>query len=394
MTQPRPLVLIVTGEASGDMHGAKLAQSISSLRPEIQLFGMGGKAMLEAGVEIICDAEKVSVVGIFEIFSQLIEIAHAQKLLRAFLREKRPSLLIIIDLPDFNLLLAKVAKELHIPVFYYITPQVWAWRTGRVATIADRCSQLGVILPFEEEFFRKHGISARYVGHPLLDSVSVRLNRADFRHKYRLSEDALCIGLLPGSRKKEVRMLLPIFLQAAERLQHHVSKPLCFLIPQASSLSTQDLMDNGVREYLEKLDIKILTEDRYELMSSCAAVMATSGTVTLELALLNIPMVVCYKFTFLTYLLGKLLVRGVQRFSLPNLIAGRDVVTELLQFEVNPDRIAAEILKIYKDSPEREKMLRDLADVREKLGEPGASQRAAMLALEMLDKVSATGKSG
>ena len=379
-------VMIVTGEASGDMHGANLVKEMCSLRPDLQLYGMGGKAMREAGVKILCDASAVSVVGVFEVFSQLSEILKAQKLLRSFLKKSRPSLLILIDLPDFNLLLAKYAKKLSIPVYYYITPQIWAWRTGRVKTIASRVDQLGVILPFEEQFFRQHNVRATYVGHPLLDSVKLTLDDEAFRKKYALASDARCIGLFPGSRKKEIRMLLPTFLQSARLLQEKISEKFCFLIPIASTLTKEDILAAGAAHYRDTLDLRFIESDRYELMHSCESVVATSGTVTLELAILKVPMVVCYKFAYLTYLLGKLLVRGVKRFSLPNLIAGKDIVAELLQQQANPERIVAELSPLLKNGTSREKMLMGLEEVRDKLGSSGASRKAAQLAIAMLEQ--------
>ncbi|MEN8200868.1 MAG: lipid-A-disaccharide synthase, partial [Thermodesulfobacteriota bacterium] len=212
-------VMIVAGEASGDLHGARLVTAMQGKQPDLSFCGMGGREMEGAGVELLFEAKKIAVVGLAEVFSHLPDILAARKILRDSLRRERPGLLILIDFPDFNLMLAAFAKKLGIPVFYYISPQVWAWRPGRVKTIAQRVDRLGVILPFEEEFFRSRGLAADYVGHPLLDSVRTSCSREEFCRQHDIDHDSLCIGLLPGSRKKEIASLLPLLLQTARRLQ-------------------------------------------------------------------------------------------------------------------------------------------------------------------------------
>jgi lipid-A-disaccharide synthase len=376
-------IMIVTGEASGDLHGANLVRSLQSKEPELQFCGMGGLELASCGVEILYDAAKVSVVGFFEVFSHLKDIWLAQCTLRRRLATDPPDLLILIDLPDFNLILAKKAKKLGIPIFYYISPQLWAWRSGRVKTMKARVDKIGVILPFEEEFFRTRGVAAQYVGHPLLDTVKTTLTRERFCQLYEISSDTRCIGLFPGSRKREVASLLPIFLSAAETLQKNSPEKVVFFIPRASTIGAHEFDTAGLGGYQQHLDIRIIEEDRYNMMAACDAVVTASGTVTLELAILEVPMVVVYKLAPLTYQLGKRLVK-VDFFSLVNLIAGYAAVPELLQHEVTAERIAAELSAMTSIPARKQAMKKALKEVREKLGESGASEKAAIAALQTM----------
>lgn len=375
--------MIVTGEASGDLHGANLVRSLLGKDSTLQFCGMGGTELAALGVEILYDAAKVSVVGIFEVFSHLKDIWQAQLVLRRRLVEDPPDLLILIDLPDFNLYLAKKAKKIGIPVFYYISPQIWAWRSGRAKTMKARVDKIGVILPFEEEFYRQHGVVAQYVGHPLLDTVKAGASREQFLNWQGIAQDTRCIGILPGSRKREVSSLLPIFLSAAATLQKNFPQQIVFFIPRASTISQQELAATGLPDYQQYLDIRVIEENRYSMMAACDAVITASGTVTLELAILEVPMVVAYTLAPLTYQLAKRLVK-VDFFTLVNLIAGYAAVPELLQHEVTAEKIAAEIREILTLPARNQKMRRALKEVHAKLGTSGASDKAATVALQML----------
>lgn len=379
-------VLIVAGEASGDLHGANLARAMTALYPGIELYGMGGAAMDDAGVNLLYDGDEVAVVGVVEVLSHLSSIARAQKILRRFLDRQKPDLVVLIDLPDFNLLLAKKAKALAIPVFYYICPQIWAWRKKRVHTLKRRVDGLGVILPFEEEFYRKNGLIARYVGHPLLDAVESTCFKREFLQRYcgdDVKADAKLVALLPGSRKKEVASLLPSFLAGARELQGQSRARIVFLLSKARSIAMEDFIQAGIRDYQKELEIKIIEEDRYELMRHSDCALAASGTVTLELCLLNTPMVVAYRLSPLTYHLGKLLI-SLEHFSLVNLIAGRQIVPELLQDEVTDKRLAKELARLLYSYPARSKQRNELRDIQQKLGREGASARAADYALSFI----------
>jgi len=380
-------VMIIAGEASGDLHGGNLVRAMQAARPELSFTGMGGKELIAAGVNVLFDAKRIAVVGIAEVFTHLPDILAARKILRTALKEERPALLIIIDFPDFNLMLARSAKKLGIPVFYYITPQVWAWRSGRVKTIRERVDKIGVILPFEQDFFRSHGLTAEYVGHPLLDTVKSIIGRDEFCKNHTIDTGNLCIGLLPGSRRKEIATLLPILLQTAQRLQKQncQKKQMVFLLPLASTVSETDIRENGLAEYGQGLDVRLIKENRYDMMAACDAAVVVSGTVTLELALLDTPMIVIYKLSKWTYRIGRLLVNNnLKHFSLVNLIGGKEIVPELIQEEVCPERIEKELMAILFDSQRRKEMLQGLELVRDRMGRSGASEKAAELALSLI----------
>lgn len=375
--------MIVAGEASGDLHGSRLITAMRAKRPDLRVSGVGGVELAAAGVEIIFPSSKIAVVGFFEVISHLADIITAQKRLRRRLTERRPQLLILIDFPDFNLLLAAHAKKLGIPIFYYISPQVWAWRSGRVKTIGRLADSIGVILPFEEDFYRSRGVAAHYVGHPLLDSVQAELSREAFCTMFEIDPSRRLIGILPGSRSKEIRQLLPIFLESAVAYQRRADTRPVFLIPQASTVSEGELAENGVDRYRSLLDIRIISSHRYDLMAACDAVLAASGTVTLEVLLLGTPLVVAYKLSPRTYQIGRLLVR-VPYFALVNLIAGEEIVPELLQDEARADRISEALFQLVHDPLRRARMKQDFARVRALLGTAGASDRAADLAVNLI----------
>ena len=378
-------VMIVAGEASGDLHGARLVSAMKAKESDLVFSGMGGKELAAQGVELLFDAKKISVVGIAEVLTHLTDILIARKILRAHLKDTRPDLLILIDFPDFNFMLAKYAKKLAIPVFYYISPQVWAWRPGRVKTMKKLVDRIGVILPFEEQFFRDRGVDASYVGHPLLDSVKTSCSPEAFMASRGIPAAGKCVGLLPGSRKREIAGLLPILLAAAEQIQAKSSERISFCIPLASTVSKEDLLASGLEEYDSKLDIHLITENRYDMMAACDAAVVVSGTVTLELALLDTPMVVVYKVSKSTYRLGIWFIsKELQYFSLVNLIADAPVVPELLQEDVNPQRIEEELSAILCVGRKRKDMLEGLRIVRQRMGDAGASKNAAELALGLL----------
>ena len=373
-------IMIVAGEASGDMHGAKLVAAMREQAPNLAVCGIGGPALTEQGVEILYDSSRLAVVGIIEVISHFRFIREAMHALEKRLREHPPRLLILIDYPDFNLILAKKARRLGIPVFYYISPQVWAWRSGRVKTIKKLVDRMAVILPFEKEFYQKRGMAVEYVGHPLMDTVRAAMPRAEFLQSLGIAQESTVIGILPGSRKREIAGMLPLFLAAAQLMQAQLVKPV-FLLPLAPTLSEDDLLANGLGE--AGIEVRVIRENRYELMAACNAVMAASGTVSLELAILDVPMVISYRVSPLTYFLGRRLIK-VQYASLVNLVAGREVVPELLQDEAMPEKIAEATVRIVANQAERAIMLAGLAEVRELLGGAGASTRTARLALETI----------
>lgn len=375
-----PRVMIITGEASGDMHGANLIRAMQEEAPGLQVCGMGGPELRACGMEVLYDAARLSVVGLLEVFNHLGDIRAAMAVLEARLASERPDLLILIDLPDFNLMMAKRAKRLGVPVFYYISPQVWAWRSGRVKKIKRLVDRMAVILPFEQEFYHRRGMEVDFVGHPLLDTVKTSSCRREFLARLGIEPGSRpVIGILPGSRVGEVRTMLPIFLAAARLLAAEVGPPVC-LLPVAATLDDGLLAACGLAGC--DLEVHALREDRYDLMAACDAVMAASGTVTLELAILGVPMVVAYRVSPLTHFLGRWMIK-VEYASLVNLVAGEEIVPELMQREASPEKISRALLPLLKGSGAKERMQEGLARVVSQLGGPGASRRAALLALQL-----------
>jgi len=375
-------VMIVTGEASGDMHGANLIKAMKAIQPDLTVFGMGGEALLAQGMEALYDSAKLSVVGLSEVFGHLGDIRAAQRILGRKLQTDRPGVLILIDLPDFNLMLAAKAKKLGIPVFYYISPQVWAWRSGRVKKIKRLVDRMAVILPFEKEFYGQRGMEVDFVGHPLMDEVKVEKSKEVFLAEHGIdSKGRKLVGILPGSRRKEVSTMLPVFIKAARLMENELGR-ITFLLPVAPSLTDADLTGCGLED--SGLDIRPIRGDRYDLMGASDAVMAASGTVTLELAILNKPMVVSYRVSRLSYFLGRKFIK-VDYASLINLIAGREIVPELLQENATPENISRELTGLLGDPRAFASMKEELAGVVESLGSPGASLRAAELAVKLAD---------
>ncbi|GAB4344515.1 MAG: lipid-A-disaccharide synthase [Desulfobulbaceae bacterium] len=376
-------VMIVAGEASGDLHGARLVAAMREQAPGLRFFGMGGAEMAAAGVELLFDAARIAVVGLTEVFSHLCDILAARRLLTREMRKRRPDLLVVIDFPDFNLMLAGRARKLGIPVLYYVSPQVWAWRSGRVKKIGRLADRIAVILPFEKAFYARRGVEVDFVGHPLMDSVTTTRTAAETRKALGIGPEKTVIGILPGSRTREIITLLPDFLAAARRLTVITDREYVFLVPRANTVSPELLADNGIDRYRGELDIRVSDSNRYDLMAACDAAIAASGTVILELAMLGVPAVATYRVSPRTYFLGRMLT-SLRHFTLVNLIGGRTIIPELLQDEVTPAGIARELALILDEPEVREKILAGLAEVREKLGKPGASRRAAGIALELM----------
>lgn len=365
-------IMIIAGEASGDLHGAELVKAIRKRDCSLSFSGIGGEKLKEAGIHILAEASTLSVVGITEVFSKLPGIFKGMTAVKNFLRSRRPDLLILIDFPDFNLHIAATANRLNIPVLYYISPQIWAWRRGRVKKIRKRVSHIAVILPFEAGFYRKHRVPASYVGHPLLDRTGY------------VSDSARCasrIGFLPGSREGEIARHLPLMLEAANILSRQRGD-MEFLISLAPSVK---------REFAEKIisQFSFLTPHfsfvagAEKIFETCSAAVAASGTVTLQAALAGLPTVIVYKVSPLSYLAGRAMIK-VKHIALVNLIAGREIVPELIQDKASPENIAAAVLKMSDDPQRLEQMRRELTGIRNMLGSAGASERVADIATNML----------
>lgn len=372
-------IMIIAGEASGDMYGAGLVREMLKLHPTLSFYGIGGKRMREEGVELLADASHMAVVGLTEAVSKLGSILTTMTKMKRSLDERRPDLVILIDYPDFNLSIAKAASARSIKVLYYISPQVWAWRQGRIRQIKKTVTQMAVILPFEVDTYRRHGFAVHYVGHPLLDMIKMNDSKQALRTNLGLAENRMTIGILPGSRLAEVKRLLPELLRAAALLVHDFPDVQCVL-PLADTLKK-----SSVDEFITAsgVPVRVISGRTYDVIACSDLVLVASGTATLEVALLKVPMVIVYKVSLLSYVIGRLIV-DVKNIGLVNIIAGKTIVPELIQGEASGERIAGEALSILNNGERKQDMIKALAELREKLGTPGAAARTAMLALDML----------
>lgn len=384
---PRPPgVMLVAGEASGDARGAELVHHLRQRHPSVEFFGMGGAHLQQAGMRVVHDIAGVTGVGFSELFGNLPQIWQAYRLLRRLLLEARPALLVLIDFPEFNMRLARVARRHGITVLYYISPQIWAWRRYRIRRIAASVDALAVVFPFEVDFYKGMGAgTVSFVGHPLVDIVHPDLDREASLEAAGLDPGKLTVAMLPGSRRKEVASLMGPMLEAARGLARE--REVQFLLIRASTIERR-----GLEEAVAGLPftVRITDGDPYSMLAAADLVWVASGTATLEAGLLQKPMVITYRLSPLTYWLGRMLIR-VDHIGMVNIIAGERVVPELIQKEVSAQRILAETRRMLQ--PEvRQGVVRKLEQVRQQLGPPGASGRVADMAMTLLAR-SGTGAS-
>ena len=365
-----PTIWINAGELSGDMQGAALLQAVQALHPGLQSCGMGGPNLARAGQRNLLRVEELSVMGIAEVLTAVPRAMRLLGRIREELARQRPDAVVLVDAPEFNFRVARIAHALGIPVYYFIPPKVWAWRTGRVAFLKRYIRRMFCILPFEPDFYARHGISVDYVGNPLVDMV-------DWPRLQQFSPIPGCIGLMPGSRRKEVENLLPAFGETARKLLRQ-GRDVTFCCLRAPNMSEKYL-----REFWPS-DVPLSFTDpdrRYLTMRTCECILAASGTAVLETALAGIPTIVTYRVSPFSALVARLLVK-IPWVSLPNLIMNREIFPELLQENAVPDRMAAQ-LALWLDDPERlAAVCSDLEELRRRCGEPGSAGRAARRLLE------------
>ncbi len=371
-------VMIIAGEVSGDLHGAKLVKAMRKKNSSLFFCGIGGQALKDAGVKILVDATQLSVVGITEVFSKIPGIIRGRTVARRLLKSLCPDLLILIDFPDFNLDIAALAKKLNIPVLYYISPQVWAWRRGRVNKVKKLVDHMAVIIPFEEEFYREHQVPVTYVGHPLLDTDLPGIQKTE------KSENIHVIGLLPGSRDKEVKRHLPVMVKAAHILSKRIDN-VKFLISLAPSIEIS-LMETIVKKHEGPAQFDFVPNGAEQVFKRCNLVVAASGTVTLEAAIYGVPLIIIYKISPVSYWLGRAMIR-VKNIGLANLIAGKEVAPELIQGKASPENIADQVFDMSNDALRLDTIRDEILKVKGLLGGPGASERTAEIAVRMLENV-------
>jgi len=373
--------MLSAGEASGDLHGSTLCRALMDLHPGVRLFGMGGRRMAAAGMEVIADPTGEAVVGTSEALGRIPELYRAYRGLVTRLRDERPRALVVIDFPEFNLRLARQARLAGVPVLYFIPPQLWAWRRGRIRQMARRVSRVLAVLPFERELYERAGVPVEFVGHPLLDVLPLDLARDEARRRLGLDPSEAVVGLLPGSRRQEVTRLLPPMLAAARRLTsaRAAGRFVLGLAPTVDRAAVERLLRQA--EAADAPRVEVLEGRTYEVMAGADVVLIASGTATLEAALLGVPMVVCYGVSRITEALVRLLVR-VPWCSLPNIVAGRPIVPEILQDEVTGQRLASEVLRLLDDPVAATAQRTAFKDLRARLGEPGVARRAATSVLQ------------
>ena len=372
-------VMIIAGEASGDLHAAKLVREVLQKNTDIHFYGIGGKNMAEAGVDILVDSAQLAVVGLFEVLAHWNTISGALKKMQQLLRTSPPDLLVLTDYPDFNLRLAKTAKEYGVKVLYYISPQVWAWRQKRVYKIREIVDMMAVVFPFEETFYKKFDVPVRFVGHPLVNEVHASNDQLALRDEFFLDNDKPVVGLFPGSRHSEIKRLLPIIVESAKLILQQ--KPgTQFIIPVASTLNEDDILPSF--EGLN-FDMRIISQRAHDVMQVCDAIITVSGTVTLEIALMQKPMVVINKISRFSYFfVGRML--KIAHVALCNIVADKRVVPELIQYDATPEKISQALLNLLNNKNQRERIITELGEVKDKLSNEKNKTDLSNLLIEML----------
>ena len=375
-------IMISAGEVSGDIHGAAIARELITLEPTVELIGFGGDRMSAAGVKLVRNCKDFSIMGVLEVLKNLPRIFGLLNELTDCMKRERPDLLVLIDYPDFNWRLARRAKELGIKVFSYIPPSAWAWRKGRAKDCTAIADRFAAIFPFEVEVYREAGADITFVGNPLVDTVKPSMSADSARKFFGVEGDEHVILLMPGSRRQEIKFLLEPMLDAA-RLIVEQRSDIKFFLPIADGVDREALTRAIVKSGVE---VKLIGEHRYDLMSIADCAAAASGTVILEAALLGMPCVVLYKMARLNYWIAKRFVH-IDHFSLPNILLNKKIQPELLQDAVEPVRISTELLRLLRGSSHRQIVIEELKAACDKLGAPGAARRTAQLILNTATKI-------
>ena len=376
--------MIIAGEASGEMHGAGVVAALKARSPGIDVFGVGGVHMKRAGCALVYHIERFSVMGLTEVVRHLPFIRRALRRLDGLLESRRPDLVILIDYPDFNLRLARKARRRGIPVLYYISPQVWAWRPRRIHAIVRNVDCMAVVFPFEVELYEKAGGKVVFVGHPLLEVLESRQSRTEFCEAASLDPDRPIIGMLPGSRNLEVERMLPAMVGTLRNVQRDLPgvQGVIGLAPTVSGTDLATCLAGNAALGDDVMKVPVVENSTYEVMKHADLLLVTSGTATLESACFGTPLLVLYRMSRLSWWIARRLVR-IPNIGLVNVVAGRRIAPEFLQDAVDPETLSPVVLDLLKDPAKREAMANELREVRNRLGTPGASSRVAGLALDM-----------
>jgi len=371
--------MICAGEVSGDLHAANLVQAVKKLAPDTEFFGIGGEKMKEAGVKIRDRTVHMGTVGVIEGAKYYPSFWKIKTRLSKALEEEHPDLVILVDSRDFNLRIAKIAKKLGILTLYYISPPIWGWNDWQRRSISRDIDRFIAIFPFEAEAYERAGAKVDFVGYPLVDLVKPSMSKEEALQRFNITSERLIVGLLPGSRRHEILKLLPLTLKVAARLDKEF-KGIQFLLAEASSLFHKEIarIASGTG-----LSLKIISNNTYDVMNVSDLIITASGTATLEATLLNTPMVVIYKTSFSTWLIGKILIK-LPYIALPNIIAREEIVPELIGFQLTVKRLTGVALELLGEKEKSEKMRVKLERVVGKLGRPGAIDRAAKVVVEMV----------
>jgi lipid-A-disaccharide synthase len=383
--------MIVAGERSGDIYGAGLARALQARLPGLEVFGCGGESMRQVGVDTAADSHQIAVAGVTEIVSGIPRVYGAFHKLLDEVDRRQPQLAILIDFPEFNLRLARQLKKRRIPVVYFVSPQVWAWRKRRVQKLKDRIAKMIVIFDFEEEIYKQAGVPVEYVGHPLVDMVRPHLTRQEFFEKVGLDPSVQTIALLPGSRQKEVIANLPTMLDAATRLT--LNRKLQFVVAVAPTIDPNWLETTLLECYVGRATVRTAVHATYDAMQHSEVAVVASGTATLEAALRERPMVVVYRVSGLTWLVGRLLV-NVPYYSIVNILAKKELVPELMQHDFNAANVATRVEYLLDHPEAREEMVRGFQALKPQLGPGGAIERAADAVVGVLQASQAAQKAG
>lgn len=374
-------ILVISGEESGDNHASALIRELKAITPSLRVIGMGGKKLMAEGLDGI-DSRDISVVGFAEVFKKFKDIKRAFNTLKARLDSEKVDCVLLVDYPDFNLRFAAEAKKRGIPVVYYISPQVWAWRGWRVKKIAKLVDKMLVVFPFEVPIYKTVGVDVEFVGHPLVDSAVCDKTKLEAKAALGYDRHDTVVALLPGSRKEEVERMMPLFAAAADEVCGISRWKLRFVIPAAESID-DSLIEAHTKAY--KVNFKIVRGRMREVLRAAEMAVVTSGTATLETALFGVPMIIVYKLSYLSFIIGRLLVK-IRSVGLPNIVADKPFVPELLQWRATVKEIAQYAVLYLEDTNARDEVAIGFKEIKRKLGDPGASKRAAKAVHKILER--------